>query len=66
MADFIVADHGSIFLVTPVTDAAKTWLDEHTETEGWQWMGPALAVEHRYVEALMMGAVDDGLEVNVE
>lgn len=64
--DFRVEDHGTIALVTPVSVEAKQWLEENVPTESWQWHGDALAVEPRYVEALMDGAMDDGLTVGVE
>ena len=63
MADLLVEDHGSIALVRPVSDRGRTWLAENTETEGWQWLGEALAVEPRYVVDLLNGAVKDGLKV---
>lgn len=58
--DAKVENHGSIFLVRPETSTAREWLDEHTDGT---WFGGALAVEPRYVEALVDGMVGDGLEV---
>ena len=63
VVDLQVENHGSIFLFRPLTDEGRVWLDENTETEGWQWLGGALAVEHRYAADLAYGAQADGLEV---
>jgi len=61
--DIQVENHGSLSLFRPMTDTGKMWLDENTETEGWQWFGGALAVEPRYAQDLAQGAMSDGLEV---
>lgn len=61
--DIEVTSGGSVFLVRPLTDAGRDWLHENVESEGWQWLGDALAVEHRYIEPLVCGMVQAGLEV---
>ena len=63
MADVHVINHGSVFMFQPVSAAAKEWVDEHVQLEGWQWMGPAFAVDPRYVDGLVEGMAGDGLEV---
>ena len=64
-ADFQIEDHGSICLVRPLNDAARDWLDEHVEAEGWQWMGNALACEPRYLPDLADGIEADGFTVQL-
>lgn len=59
--DVTVANHGSINLVTPHTDEARTWID-HNVPEG-QWFGRHLVVEPRYLENLWDGMERDGLVV---
>lgn len=61
--DLQVENHGSIVLLRPLTDAAKRWIDESINPEGWQWFGHALAVEPRYVGAILEGMQADGLIV---
>jgi hypothetical protein len=61
MSDFTIENHGSLFLVRPLTEAARDWLNDHVADEA-QWFGGALAVEPRYVDALVEGMVEDGLE----
>jgi hypothetical protein len=54
---FDVENHGSIVLIRPYTDDVREWLVENTDGT---WFGGALAVEPRYVEALVTGLVEEG------
>jgi hypothetical protein len=56
---FSIEPHGSIVLVRPLTNEAREWLEENTDG---QWWTGALAVEPRYVEGLVEGMVEAGLE----
>jgi hypothetical protein len=60
--DYVVTDHGSVFLVQPTNDAAKHNLEEHLGDDA-QWFGGALAVEHRYIENLVAELRDEGWTV---
>ena len=62
MADIAVEYHGSLWLVRPLTQAGTRWLEQHIP-EDVQFFGSALAVEPRYVDALVEGIVGAGLEV---
>jgi hypothetical protein len=62
MSDLIVNNHGSIFLLSPVTEAGEAWIDEHIPQDAMTW-GGAVVVEHRYIEAIVASALADGLEV---
>jgi hypothetical protein len=62
MPDFILENHGSIWLVHPQSDAAREHLAENVSDEA-QWFGKALVVEPRYVEGLVNGLRDNGWEV---
>jgi hypothetical protein len=62
-ADFLVEDHGSIFLLSPQTDPARIWIDEHINREGFQPYWPVVVIEHRYVSDIVAGIQNDGLEV---
>ena len=44
---FQFINHGSIVQIVCLTDEARTWLDEHCESEPWQWMGNTLCVDQR-------------------
>jgi hypothetical protein len=63
MTDLTIQNHGSIVLIQPITDAGKSWLDEHINPEALTW-GTAIVAEPRYVSAITRGAREDGLEVS--
>jgi len=62
MADVNIESHGSLVLIRPLTEAASDWLDENI-SEDAQHFGGAVVVEPRYVEAIVEGMQNDGLEV---
>lgn len=61
--DFTVQNHGSIFLLTPHTDAAEEWIAEHLPEDRMS-AGPSVVVEHRYIEDIVAGIQSDGLTVD--
>ena len=60
--DFLVENHGSLFLFRPLTLAANFWIDQNLP-EDRQTLGNAVAVEHRYIADIVRGAQADGLVV---
>lgn len=60
--DVNVQNEGSIVLVRPLSDAAKAWVDEHIPNDA-QWFGNAFAVEPRYLDEIVFGMEQDGLNV---
>lgn len=60
--DFVFVDGGTIFLLNPVSEAAKAWVADHIPEDA-QWLGPRVAVEHRYIGAIIEGIQGDGLSV---
>ena len=58
--DVLIHDAGTLFSFCPLTERARTWIDEHVVGEV-QWFGHALIVERRYALALAQGMQDDGL-----
>lgn len=60
--DVSVENHGSIFIVQPLSEAANDWIAEHVGDDA-QWFGGGLAVGHHYVGDLVQGMIDDGLIV---
>jgi hypothetical protein len=62
--DFLVEDHGTLFILQPLTPAAQAWLDEHVITEETLLLGGnGVVVEHRYIRDLVAGAQNDELVV---
>jgi hypothetical protein len=62
MTDFILTNHYSIFLLTPLSPEAKSlpWPDETL------WFGPSIAVEPRYAEDLFYKLEEDGFTVELQ
>ena len=61
-ADFVVSGGGTLYLLTPLTDAAKDWVDQYIDPDH-QSLGNSIAVEHRYIAGVVEGIVGDGLRV---
>ena len=61
--DFVVENHGSIFLLQPRTPAAISWIEEHIGDNGFQPYYPTVVVEHRYIADIVHRAQADGLVV---
>ena len=53
MSDFLIADHGTIILIAPLSEAARRWLDENVVSEPWQWLDGALCADHRLARDLV-------------
>jgi hypothetical protein len=61
--DFKLENHGSLFLLRPLTSVARDWMGEHLpmdnpETQFW---GDAIVIEPRYVAPIVDGIIGDGL-----
>jgi hypothetical protein len=62
MADLLVHGGGTVYLLRPVTPVGAAWIDEHLPVDA-TWFGGAVAVEHRYIQDIVVGAATDGLQV---
>ena len=65
MADFQIADHGSIISIKPVSDAARTWIDDNVVSEPWQWLGSTLCVDARCARQLIDEIDAAGFEISL-
>lgn len=65
MSDFQIADHGSIISIKPVSEAARTWIDENVVSEPWQWLGGALCVDIRGARDLIDEIAAEGFEISL-
>jgi hypothetical protein len=61
--DLSFVNHGTLFLAMPGTDEGHQWLLENCDAESYSWLGPNLAIEHRFAADIADGASADGLEV---
>ncbi len=63
--DFAVENHGSIFLLKPLTPSATAWVEEHIGQEnGYQPYFPTVVVEPRYIANIVAGIQNDGSAVS--
>lgn len=60
--DIRASNHGSIWILTGISDAGKGWLDESLPEDAQRW-GDGYVVEPRYVEDILIGASNDGMVV---
>jgi hypothetical protein len=62
-SDFICQNHGSLFLLIPLSPPASTWIEENLPSDRMTF-GDAVAIEPRYVWAILSGLQEDGLTVS--
>ncbi len=62
MPDFELSNHGTIFIFTPLTPAARDWVAEFLPEDAQHWAG-GVAIEHRDISDVVVGAQRDGLTV---
>lgn len=62
MSDFSVENHGTIYLLRPLTEDAEQWIEDHIPEDAQTW-GNAIVVEHRYIGAIVDGFQGDGLSL---
>jgi hypothetical protein len=60
--DFYCVNHGSIFVLTPLTEAAQAWVSENLPEDAPTW-GNSIVVEHRYIGEIVAGLTADGLRI---
>ena len=60
--DFVVENHGTIFLVFPAHEQARDWLEQNVASDA-QWLGCSLAVEHGYIVDLVTAIKEEGWRI---
>jgi hypothetical protein len=63
MEDFQISGGGTLYLLHPMSESAKQWVDEHLPKDALT-LGEAVAVEHRYISNIVDGILEDGLTVS--
>jgi hypothetical protein len=63
--DIVIENHGSIFLLRPISKSGREWLDQNIgDQNGFQPYWPTVAVESNYIADIMNGIQADDLEVS--
>ncbi len=68
MIDFRLYGEGpmtTVFRLTPLSDRAKEWVEEHVDQEGFQPSWPEVFVEHGYIDAVLEGINLSGLTIHL-
>jgi len=60
-SDFIVTNHGSIYLIMPLNKESEEHLRSHCADA--QWFGSQLVVEHRFVSEVVFQLRAEGFSV---
>jgi len=61
--DLIVENHGSVFILQPLTARAREWLDLNVDAPGYMHYCGGIACEPRYAGPIVEAMVDEGYEV---
>lgn len=61
-SDFLFTNHGSICILTPLSEAARVWTVEFIPSEAQTW-GDGIVIEPRYAQDILDGVLNDGLTV---
>jgi hypothetical protein len=61
-SDYAVSGDGSLFILTPLTEDARTNLEAGVSDEA-QWFAGGVAVEHRYIGPLVEQLRNEGWSV---
>jgi len=64
--DVTLTFHGSLALITPLTELATIWVQDNLEHEDALYWCDALVVEPRYLGPIVAGMADDGLVIQAE
>jgi hypothetical protein len=64
MTDFTISGGGSIFILTPISEAAIDWANEYLPEEAQRWGAKGYVVEHRYIGDIVDSIRGDGMEVS--
>lgn len=62
MHDFQVTNLHSVVLLTPLSPQANEWSDKHLP-QAMHFNGATLAIEPRYMPAILEGIAEEGLTV---
>ena len=58
--DFLVRPQGTIWTFEPLTERAKNFTGTDLDVQGWQWVGPAIGVDHRSANGLATALEGEG------
>lgn len=63
MSDFFIQNHGSIIILTPTSDAGRSWVADHIPEDAQRWGRSSVVVEPRYIDPIIDGINSNGLSI---
>lgn len=63
MTDFTLENHGTIAVLTPLTEEAEDWVVSYLPEDAQQW-GRGVVIEPRYLPPIIEGIEADGMTIN--
>ena len=51
----------TVYMLEPITENCKEFIDENVEIEGWQYLGNAFGVGQHFIDGLVDLLEDNGL-----
>jgi hypothetical protein len=63
MPDFAWTHHGSVIILTALSEAGQNWITEHLPDDAPSW-GGGIVIEPRFFDDIADGIINDGLELN--
>lgn len=63
MSDFLLANHGSVLVLTPLTAPAREFVANSLDGPETQHWGKGVAIEPRYWPDIRDGIADEGMTV---
>ena len=67
-SDFRVQDEGTLVVLHPQNDHARSWIDDHLYApDGGEpaWWGGGVVIEHRFVNDVLQGLLEEGYILSV-
>lgn len=59
--DFLIENHGSLFFLRPLSQSAREWIEENiSQTDSFQPYWPTVVIEHRFIEHIIHGLIEEG------
>ena len=62
--DFILEDHGSLYIFQPMNGVALEWAQANVEIPDYMWIAGGFACEHSCAAALYQGITNEGFTVS--
>lgn len=56
----------TVYMLKPLSEEAKEWIEEHVHYESYQVVGESIGVEHRYISDIVNAMIQQGLKQGID